>query len=280
MLKKIIFLVGTLLLFSVVYGEIWSDTKYPNDNYTENDINEIFNFPYDFEKIDKIEIKIIAFDVDASGKDYVYANNKKIGYLNYGDGITTFNINSSYIDSNGNIKMKVDKNDKMQINKSIMYVHYYNKTSDKNEIYSQIVKIEDKATKTDKSWTFNFPYYNDINIIINNIVIEIEAFGVNMGEDLVYADNEELGRLLDNNGFSTTTFTINYPKAEDILSDGSITIKVDKSKGDNITVNSITLTVYYTPKSSTSTAKAPIPLGVIALSLIGISFLLVRYYGK
>ncbi len=229
-----------------------------------------------FQKI--MEIKIVAFDVDASWKDYVYANNKKIGYLNYEDGITTFNINSSYIDSNDNIKIKVDKTNKIQINKSIIYVYYYNKTSNKNEIYNQTVKIEDKQTKDDKSWTFNFPYYNDNNIIINNVVIEIEAFGVSMGEDLVYADNEELGRLIDNNnGLSTTTFTIDYPKAEDILSDGSITIEVDKSPGDYIAVNSITLTVYYTSKSSTSsTTKTPIPLGAIIITIITISIIALK----
>ena len=79
-----------------------------------------------------------------------------------------------------------------------MYVHYYNETSGKNEEYNQTVKIEDTQTSDDKSWIFSFQYYNNENITINDINIEVEAFGVSIGEDLVYADGEELGKLNDN----------------------------------------------------------------------------------
>jgi hypothetical protein len=277
-MKKILITIYLLGFIVGVYGEeVWSKTIIPEFIPSKDDISETFTFSENYEKIDKIEVEIVAFGVANSGKDYVYANNTKIGYLNYGDGVSTFNINSSYMDSNGNVEMRVDKTDKIQINKSIMYVHYYNKTSGKNEVYNQTVKIEDTQTFDDKFWVFNFQYYNNENITINDINIEIEAFGVSMGEDLVYADGEELGKLNDNdNGFSTTIFTINYPKSEDMLSDGSIEVKVDKSPGDSIAVNSIKLTVFYTSNDGTTTTKTPIPLPAIILTLTVIPIIALR----
>ena len=281
MLKKMIFLIGILLLFGVVYGYVWSDTRDNiEDAQTTNDITETFNFPYNLEDIEvqSMEVEVEAYGVSI-GSDYdetvwIYnSSNEKehLGDIPYGVSYKKFIINNpahyAYNYSN-KFEIYLEFNTSKTKNVTITFYNINGST------YSE-------SSNKKSSYYVYFPWHPE-----NTSKVEI-IIRKKFGGDCVFVDGDYVGIL--NEGDSITSFTIDKENATNYLSDGSISVFIDKSNDyidDKIQINKITVKVYYLNKSDNienngsgeTSTKAPMPFGAIALSLIGILLLLVRHY--
>ncbi|EHP87028.1 hypothetical protein [Methanotorris formicicus] len=141
------------------------------------------------------------------------------------------------------------------------------------------------------STTFTFPY-NLSEIEIQSMDVEINATDVNYHANTaggpsgvkVKVDKIYVGLLYtsgDRPSTSVTTFTIDAENATKILSDGSISISTSPVGDESwYGINNITVKVFYTNKDGRNKiiTKVPVPFGVVALSLVGVLFLLMRRY--
>ena len=278
-MKKILITIYLLGFIVGVYGEEWNDTKDNIENdLTTNDITETFNFPYD---LDKIDIQNMIVEVNASGvnmgSDYnetvwIYnSSNEKehLGDIPYGVSYKKFIINNpthyAYNDSN----------------KFGIYLEF-NATSKTKNITITFYNINgstySESSNKKSNYYVNFPWHPE-----NTSKVEI-TIRKNFGGDCVFVDGDYVGIL--NEGDGITSFTIDKENATNYLSDGSITVFIDKSdygKDDKIQINEITVKVFYTNKSNNennedkeTTTKTPIPLSAIILTLTVIPIIALR----
>jgi hypothetical protein len=99
------------------------------------------------------------------------------------------------------------------------------------------------------------------------------------GGDCVFVDGDYIGIL--NEGDGITTFTISGINATNYLSDGLITIFIDKSNDyydDYIQIKRITVKVFYTNKTDIEgdTTKTVVPLGAVIIALIAIPIIALK----
>jgi hypothetical protein len=248
---------------------VWSDTVNENDGinnigiYNSDDVVVTFNFPYNLDNIEvqSMEVEVEAYGVNF-GNDYnetiwIYNSSGEKEYLGdmpYGVYYKEFIIDNPVhyaYDYYGTKEIKLELG--WHKPKNITTI-FYNKNGSVESI--------SKSLHTDIFW-FEFPWPPE-NTDKVKIIIRKKC-----GGDCVFVDGDYVGIL--NEGGGITSFTIDKENATNYLSDGSITIKVEKSKDgtpDRINVTRITVRVFYTNVGEGATTKTPIPLGVIVITLI------------
>ena len=278
-MKKILITICLLGFIVGVCGEEWNDTRDNiEDAQTTNDITETFNFPYNLEDIEvqSMEVEVEAYGVSI-GSDYdetvwIYnSSNEKeyLGDIPYGVSYKKFVIsNPAHYAYNYSNKFEIYLEFNTSKTKNIT-ITFYNING---SIYSE------SSNKKSKYYVY-FPWHPE-----NTSKVEI-TIRKKFGGDCVFVDGDYVGIL--NEGDSITSFTIDKENATNYLSDGSITVFIDKSNDyidDNIQINKITVKVFYTNKSNNNgnnedeetTTKTPIPLPAIILTLTAIPIIALR----
>ena len=271
-MKKSLLIVICLLSIVTVYGEEWINNSYPENTLTPNDITVSFNFPYNLSEIDVQDmiIEIEAYDVDF-GNPYdltvwIYNNTKDrelLGELPADISYKKFIINNPthyaypYSGSPSGYEIYLKFNETQSLNVTTVFYHI-------NGSVKNISKESDYWTK----YYFWFPWSPE-----NTTRVEIIIRKVADGGDKVFVDGNYVGNLIPGDRTTTLTrFTIDKENATNILSDKTITIKVEKSKGshpDWIKVSRVTVKVHYTVAGG-EVIKTPIPLLAVVLTLITI----------
>jgi hypothetical protein len=267
-MKKSLLIVICLLSIVTVYGEDWVNNSYPESISTPNDITVTFNFPYN---LDEMEVQSMGVEVEAYGvndanaayiKNYL-GENEYLGALNPYNNTVTFTINNPM-----NYAYFYD-------GKFVVYLHFDTKKyRDITVTFYHINGITENITKKDVShdYIFEFPW-NPANIKKIDITINY-SYRVR-SVDCVYVDNYYVGALkAGKDKLTITTFNIDSKTASNILSDGLIKIKIDNNpNNDKITINKITVKVYYTNKPTAAindkkvVVKTSVSLGVTILTL-------------
>jgi hypothetical protein len=270
-MKKSLLIVICLLSIVTVYGEEWINNSYPENTLTPNDITVSFNFPYNLSEIDVQDmiIEIEAYDVDGRPCDLLVkiknssGNFETLGvipkYYSYGEFIIDNPTNYVHIFNdtfnNTHRQIFIKFNEDIWKNVTVIFHHI-------NGSVERISKV-----RYWYNFYFDFPWSPE-----NTTRIEIMIEKLN-GGDKVFVDGNYVGNLIPGDRTTTLTrFTIDKENATNILSDKTITIKVEKSKGshpDWIKVSRVTVKVHYTVAGG-EVIKTPIPLLAVVLTLITI----------
>ena len=250
-------------------GEEWNATKDNiESNKTTNDITETFHFPLDINKINvqSMAVEVEAYDV-SFGTDYdetvwiynISGGKEYLGNLPYGVVYKKFTIDDPiHYAYNSEIYLEFSTSR----TKNVTIIFYNKNGSIYSESYNKKTKIH-----------VDFPWSPE-NITKVEIIIRKKC-----GGDCVFIDGNYVGIL--NEGDGVTIFTISGREATNYLSDGSITVFIDKSNDysdDYIQIKRITVRVFYTNKSGIGGAatKTLVPLGAVIIALMTIPIIVLK----